>query len=88
MKKLRKLRITADPKILGGKPVIEGTRISVELILDLLASGMSQDEIVKEYPFLTKEDIKEVLAFVSAKIKREEIHPILEKNGKIIFPTL
>ena len=49
-------RITVNPKILGGKPVIRGTRISVEFILDLLASGVSEDEILQDYAYLTRED--------------------------------
>lgn len=50
-------RITYNPKTFGGKPIIKGTRISVEFILELLASGMTPEEIVKEYPQLTKRDI-------------------------------
>lgn len=60
MKKL----ITQNPKILGGKPIIAGTRMSVESILELLASGMETEEILKEYPFLTKEQIK--MAYLSS----------------------
>ena len=43
-------RITVDPRILGGKPVIEGTRMSVEFILDLLASGMREEDVLEDYP--------------------------------------
>jgi len=49
-------RITANPRILGRKPVIRGTRISVEFVLDLLASDVSEDEILEDYPHLSKED--------------------------------
>lgn len=66
-------RITYNPKILGGKPIIKGTRISVEFILELLASGMTSDEIVKEYPRVTKQDIMAVLEFAAMTIKREEL---------------
>ena len=52
-------RISIDSKILGGKPVIKGTRISIEFIIELLASGMSVEEIIKEYPHLKKEDRSE-----------------------------
>ena len=55
--------ITKDPAILGGKPIIKGTRMSVESILELLASGMEIDEILKDYPILKKEHI---LAAVTA----------------------
>jgi len=54
-------RIIYNPKILGGKPIIKGTRISVEFVLELLASGMPVDEIVEEYPNLTRKDILAVL---------------------------
>jgi len=50
-------RIVMDRNVLGGKPIIRGTRISVEFILELLASGMSVSDIIKEYPHLRKEDI-------------------------------
>ena len=50
--------ITQNPKILGGKPIIAGTRMSVESVLELLASGMEVNEILKEYPFLKKEYIQ------------------------------
>ena len=54
-------RITYNPEILGGKPIIKGTRISVEFVLELLASGMTVDEILEEYPKLTRKDILAVL---------------------------
>lgn len=53
-----KALITQDPKILGGKPIIARTRMSVESILELLASGMKINEILKEYPFLTKRQVQ------------------------------
>ncbi len=54
-------RITANPQIFGGKPIIRGTRISVEFILELLASDVSEDEILEDYPHLTKDDIQACL---------------------------
>lgn len=66
-------RITHNPKILGGKPIIKGTRISVEFILELLASGMTAEEIVKEYPQLSKRDILAALDYAAKTIKREEL---------------
>ncbi len=59
-------RITVNLKILGGKPIIQGTRISVELILNLLASGAPEDEILKDYPHINKEDIQACPAYGSA----------------------
>ena len=66
-------RITYNPRILGGKPIIKGTRISVEFVLELLASGMTPDEIIEEYPKLTRRDIMAVLEFAARTIKREEL---------------
>jgi len=54
-------RVTFNPKILGGKPIIKGTRITVEFVLELLASGMTEREIVKEYPRLTRTDIRQLV---------------------------
>ena len=68
-------RIVLDPKILAGKPVIKGTRIPVEFVLDLLASGMNVEEIVNEYPHLKKEDILAVLEYASQVIRNEDIYP-------------
>ena len=64
-------RITANPKILGGKPIIRGTRISVEFILDLLASDVSEDEILEDYPHLTKDDIQACLKYAARSCKNE-----------------
>ncbi len=55
-------RIVADPSVLAGKPVIRGTRLAVEFILDLLAAGQSESEIVSNYPGLTHEDIRACLS--------------------------
>ena len=57
------IRIIADPEILGGKPIVEGTRLSVEHILGLLASGMSNEEIIADYPDLSDESIRAVLGY-------------------------
>jgi uncharacterized protein (DUF433 family) len=66
-------RITFNLKILGGKPIIKGTRISVDFILELLASGMKENEILKEYPRLTRADIRAALEYAAQNIKREEV---------------
>ena len=59
-------RITFNPKIFGGKPIVRGMRISVELIMSLLAQGASWDEIVDDYPDLTADDIRACLAYAHA----------------------
>jgi len=64
-------QITANPNILGGKPIIGGTRISVEFILDLLASEVSEKEILEDYPHLTKKDIHACLRYAARSCKNE-----------------
>ncbi len=66
-------RIVFNSKILGGKPVIKGTRMTVEFVLELLAGGMTPDEVVREYVHLTKADVRAALAYAAAVVKREEI---------------
>ncbi len=56
-------RISVDPNVCFGKPCIRGTRIWVSLILDLLASGMSHDQVCEEYPQLTRDDILAAIAY-------------------------
>ena len=63
-------RITIDPEIRSGKPVIRGTRITVRDILEYMAGGMSPEEILEDFPQLTQEDIRAVLAFAA---QRENI---------------
>ena len=64
-------RIVIDPDILVGKPVIKGTRIPVYLIIELLANGLTEKEILKEYPLLKTEDIKAALLYASKCLDRE-----------------
>ena len=60
---MKQVQIISDPKILGGKPVMAGTRISVELILDRIASGMNVKEILKDYPHLTVSQIQAAISY-------------------------
>mgnify|MGYP005872013625 CR=1 FL=1 len=66
-------RIEVNPEIMFGKPVIKGTRITVELILQKLAGGMSQDEILKDHPHLKSEDIRAAQQFAADYMANEEI---------------
>lgn len=50
-------RIVVDPEVLAGKPIIKGTRLAVEFVMDLLANGWSEDEILRNYPGLAREDV-------------------------------
>ncbi len=76
-------RITYDPDILGGKPVIKGTRISVQFILELLAAGMSVDEILEEYPHLTHKDVLAALDYAAKTIAGEEIVVTLSQKESL-----
>lgn len=69
-------RITLDPKVLTGKPVVKGTRISVELIVDLLANGWTQDQILDSYPQITVDDIRACLAYASEILHAEKVYPL------------
>jgi len=66
-------RIVTDPKILGGKPIVKGTRISVSLILDLLASEMSKADIIKDYPHLKIADINSATKYAASLIEKDRI---------------
>lgn len=65
------VKIVANAEILGGKPVIEGTRISVEHVLGLLANGMTNEEIIADYPDLTEESIRAVLGYAARALKND-----------------
>ncbi|MEW6137444.1 MAG: DUF433 domain-containing protein [Thermodesulfobacteriota bacterium] len=69
-------RIVVDPEILQGKPVVKGTRLAVEFIIDLLASGWSNEDIMKNYPGLTSEDILACLSYASAVLHSEKVYPL------------
>ena len=70
-------RITLDPKVLAGKPVIRGTRLSVEFILNLLAHGTTVAEIVEEYKGLMEEDIRACLFFAGESLSRADFMPLV-----------
>jgi uncharacterized protein (DUF433 family) len=64
-------RITSQPGVLNGKPIIKGTRISVEFILELIASGGSIAEIVRNYPFLAEDDVRQAELFAAGTLKND-----------------
>ncbi len=66
-------RIVLNPKVLNGKPIVKGTRISVEFILQLLASGMAVPEVLSEYPHLKREDVLAAIDYAAKALKHEEI---------------
>lgn len=69
-------RIVVDSKILTGKPVVRGTRIAVELVVELLAAGWSHAQILASYPHLTDEDIRACLAYASELLREEKVYPL------------
>jgi uncharacterized protein (DUF433 family) len=69
-------RIVVDPKILAGKPVIRGTRLAVEFILELLAAGQTESDILANYPGLTRDDILACLAYASYLAHEYKAFPI------------
>jgi uncharacterized protein (DUF433 family) len=69
-------RIAIDPAVLAGKPIVKGTRLSVQFIVDLLAQGWSEADIVANYPGLAKEDIRACLAYASAILSAEKVFPL------------
>ena len=71
-------RISIDPQICGGKPCVKGTRIWVSMILDFLAEGVTEAEILLDYPQLQSEDIRACVAY-AAEIARERVVPVTAK---------
>jgi len=67
-------RITTDPEVCGGRPCIRGLRIRVRDILELLASGATQEEILEDYPYLQVEDIQAALAYAA----RQSDHTVID----------
>ncbi len=72
----QKNMIVSDPKIMMGKPVIAGTRITVELILEKLAAGETVEQILAAHPRLTEDAIKEALSFAARALKSDIVYPV------------
>jgi uncharacterized protein (DUF433 family)/predicted nuclease of predicted toxin-antitoxin system len=69
-------RITVDPAILLGKPVIKGTRLAVEFIVGLLAQGWAEEEVLRNYPGIEREDILACLAYAQERLQEERVYPL------------
>ena len=69
-------RITVDTRVLVGKPVVRGTRIAVEHIVDLLAAGWTPEQVLDSYPTLTAEDVRACLAYASELLHSEKVYPL------------
>ena len=66
-------QVVIDPKVMLGKPIIRGTRLPVEIIIEKIAYGATFDELRKDYPFLSDEDAKAALLYAARSLAREEI---------------
>lgn len=73
-------RIAVDPRILAGKPVIKGTRIAVDLVLEELAHNPDIDELLSAHPDLTRMDVQACLAYAKAMVTGEEVSPALSRG--------
>jgi len=71
-------RITFDQKIMGGRACIRGMRITVSQIVNLVANGMTASDVIRDYPYLEEEDIRQALRY-AAQLTEEEIHPMPSK---------
>jgi len=69
-------RIVVDPAVLVGKPVVRGTRLSVEFLLGLMADGWPEGEILRNYPGLTTEDFRACLAYAQQRVSEERVFPL------------
>ena len=69
-------RITLDPAVMVGKPVIRGTRLTVEHVLNLLAHGATEQEVLAEYPGLTREDLQACLLFATRSLESTDFMPL------------
>ena len=80
---MQRYLIQSDPAIMMGKPVIAGTRITVELILEKLAAGESVKQIIEEHPRLSEEKIHAALAVASAALRADVVYPITRQRSEI-----
>lgn len=74
-------RIVSDLATLGGKPVVKGTRISVEFLLELFASGATRADVLKSYPHLTAEDVEEALRYAADVLKHDRVISLTEQRA-------
>jgi uncharacterized protein (DUF433 family) len=69
-------RIILDPEVLAGKPVVRGTRLAVEFVIDLLAQGWAEEDVLRNYPGLTRDDIRACLSYASEVLRAEKVYPL------------
>jgi uncharacterized protein (DUF433 family) len=75
-------RIVLDPAILAGKPIVRGTRLSVEFVVGLLGDGWTEAEVLRNYPGLTREDVLACLQYAGAVMRSEKAYPVAPANGE------
>ena len=73
--------IVVDPNVQAGKPVVKGTRLTVDFILGLFASGWSAEQVVENYPSLNQESLRAVFAFAAEALGDESVYPTSRKTG-------
>ncbi|MBI4287400.1 MAG: DUF433 domain-containing protein [Chloroflexi bacterium] len=76
---MKKELIVSDPTIMLGKPVIAGTRITVELILEKLAAGETEDQILEAHPHLTREGLRAAITFAKEALRADFVYPVVVK---------
>jgi uncharacterized protein (DUF433 family) len=74
-------RITVNPQIFGGKPIIRGRRLAVEHVLGMLAAGDSAETILEGYPWLEREDVQACLVYARRQVAHERIEPLTIETG-------
>jgi len=75
---MQKKLIISDPKIMMGKPVIAGTRVTVEIILEKLSAGETEEQILEAHPRLTREAVRAALAFAAQALRADVVYPVAE----------
>ena len=75
---MQKKLIISDPKIMIGKPVIAGTRVTVEIILEKLSAGETEEQILEAHPRLTREAVRAALAFAAQALRADVVYPVAE----------
>ena len=74
-------RIAVDPGVFGGKPIIRGRRLAVEHVLGMLAAGDSVDDLLREYPWLERDDVQACLVYARRLVGHERIEPAVQSQG-------
>ncbi len=75
-------RITYNPGIFGGKPIIRGKRLAVEHVLGMLAAGHTREDLAEDFPWLEPEDVRACLLYAARMVGRERIEPVLAATGE------